>query len=136
MWAVRRSPARPARFERRQNHVGSHRRAPEDFVSQRVGKSVQDRAAPRADRRLADAARADRRFRIGNVQRGPLHVRRRVENRRRLVVVEALGQRHAVVLVVDPLLADRVADAQHRPAQHLAAEARGWITVPTSATAR
>ncbi len=36
--------------------------------------------------------------------------------------MEPLGERHAVVLVVDPLLADRVADAEHRSAEHLAAE--------------
>ena len=90
-----------------------------------------------AHRRLADAARADRRLRIGNVQRGPLHVHRHIQNRRRLVVVEALGQRHAVVLVVDPLLADRVADAQRRAARESGRPARcGWITVPTSAYAR
>ena len=112
------------------------RRAAEDLVAERVGKRVQDRAAPAAHRRLADAARADRRFRIGNVERRPLHVHGHVENRRRLVVVEALAKRNAVVLVVDPLLADGVADAEHRAAEHLAAQRVGWITVPTSATAR
>ena len=45
-----------------------------------------------------------------------------IENRGRLVVVEPLGQRQAVVLVVNPLLADRVADAQHGAAQDLAAQ--------------
>ena len=34
-----------------------------------------------------------------------------------------MRQRDAVVLVVDPLLADRVADAQHRAAENLPAEA-------------
>ena len=57
-----------------------HRRAPEDFVAERVRKSVEDRHASGADRRLADAARADRRFRIGNVERGPLHLDRRIQN--------------------------------------------------------
>ena len=38
-----------------------------------VGERVEYRAAAGGDRRLADAARADRRFRIGNVQRGPRH---------------------------------------------------------------
>ena len=58
----------------------------------------------------------------GNVQRVPRHLLRRVENGRRLVLVEPLRERHAVVLVVDPVLADRVADAEHRSAEHLAAE--------------
>ncbi len=52
----------------------SHRRAAENFVSQRVGKRVEDRHAAGADGRLADAARADGRFRIGNVQRLPFHL--------------------------------------------------------------
>ena len=42
----------------------------------------------------------------GMFQRVPLHVLRRIEDRRRLVLIEAPGERHAVVLVVDPLLAD------------------------------
>ena len=77
-----------------------------------------------ADRRLADAARADRRFRIGQVDARPTAsfcgASRIVGG---LLWWNRLRQRHAVVLVVDPLLADRVADAEHRAAEHLAAEA-------------
>jgi hypothetical protein len=36
--------------------------------------------------------------------------------------MEPLGQRQAVVLVVHPMLADRVADPEHRSAEDLAAE--------------
>ena len=36
--------------------------------------------------------------------------------------MEAPRQRQPVVLVVDPVLPDRVADAEHRSAEHLAAE--------------
>src|SRR5215471_20000350 len=101
---------RPARFERCQDRVQVHWSAPEDLISQSVRKSIQDSAATRADWRFADATRADRSFRIGDVQRFPFHVHRQIENRRRLVVVEPLRQRDAVVLVVDPLLSDGMAD--------------------------
>ena len=43
--------------------------------------------------------------------------------RRRPIVMEALGQRHAVVLVVDPLLADGVSDPQHGAAEGLTLQA-------------
>jgi aryl carrier-like protein len=64
-----------------------------------------------ADGRLADAPRADRRFRVGDVQSDGIEAARRwhVENRHWPVLVEALRQRHAVVLVVLPLLRIAVA---------------------------
>jgi len=43
-------------------------------------------------------------------------------NRGRLVVVEAFGERDAPALVVNPLLADGMGDAQHGAAENLAAE--------------
>ena len=112
-------------FERSQNCVCHYRSAAENVVSQSVGKRVQNRHAAGTDRRLADTARADRSFRIGNVNRIPLHVRRNVHDRRRPVVVESLGQRHPVVLVINPLLTQRVADAKYRAAQNLATESVG-----------
>ena len=61
---------------------------------------------------------------IGNVERGVTHsVRRHVEDGQRLVVVEAHRERHAVVLVVDRLLRQRVADPEAAAAEHLPAEA-------------
>src|ERR1019366_1735420 len=62
-----------AQFEGRQNRVEVNRGAPDDFVSQGVGKSVDNRHTAGADRGLADPARADGRFRIGDIERGPLH---------------------------------------------------------------
>ena len=50
------------------------------------------------------------------------HMFGRIQNRRRPGVVEPLRQRQTVVLVVNPLLADRVADAQHGAPQNLAAK--------------
>ena len=47
-------------FERRGDRVEHHRRATEHVVAQRIGERVEDRRARAADRRLADAARADR----------------------------------------------------------------------------
>ena len=114
---------RPPRLERHQDLVGGDRRATEDLVAHRRGNGIHDGAEPGADRRLAYAARTDRRLRIGQLDGRPLHVRRRVENRRRLAVVEPLGQRDAVVLVVRPVLAVRVPEPQHDAAQDLAAKA-------------
>ena len=74
--------------------VGRHRRAPEDLVADRVGDRVQDRAVGRR-RPAARRCRARRPASpdpAGSTRR-PLHLLRRVENRRRLVVVEPLRQR-------------------------------------------
>src|SRR5690348_13031380 len=67
---------RPAGFQRGQNRVCVHRRAPEDFVAECIQQGVQDRRAAAADRGLADPARANRRFRIRNADRRPLHLLR------------------------------------------------------------
>src|SRR5215471_5689574 len=112
---------RPARFERCQDRVQVHRSAPEDLISQSVRKSIQDSAATRADWRFADATRADRSFRIGDVQRFPFHVDWQIENRGRLIVVESLRQSNAVVLIIDPLLPYGVADAERRAPEDLSA---------------
>ena len=94
-------------------------------------------AAAAADRRLADAARADRRFRIGNIQRGPLHVRPahpeswaaccggsawRAASR-------SAGRKTHFWPIAWPM------PSIERP-RTWPPSARGWITVPTSATAR
>ncbi len=85
---------------------------------------VEDGATPTTNGRLADAPRADWRLRIGNVQGGPLHVDGDVQNCRRLVLVKPFGQHLTVVGVEHPLLADCMADAESRPAEHLAAKGR------------
>ena len=51
-------------FERREICVEHHRRATEHVVAQRIRERVEDRRARAADRRLTDAARADRGLRI------------------------------------------------------------------------
>ena len=122
MWAIKRMLHRPPSFERGQDGVEVDRCAPEDFVSQRIRKRVQDGGASTADRRLAHASRAHRRFRIRNIQRRPLHVHRHIENRWRLVLVESRRKHGAVVRVEHPLLADRMAHPEDRAAEHLAAE--------------
>ena len=115
----------------------SHRRAAEDLVSQRVGDCVQNRATAAAHGRFANPARPYGTFGIGNIQRRPLHVDRRIQNRRRPVLVETFGQGHAQVLVVDPLLAESAwpMPSMERP-RIWPPSALGWMTVPTSATAR
>src|ERR1035437_1694129 len=116
---------RSARFERRQNRVGVHRSALENLVPQRIREGVQDGGAPTSNRRLADTARASRRFRVRNIQRRPLHIDGNIQNRRRLALIEPRGKHHAVVRIEHPFLTDRMADAQGRTAEHLAAKRTG-----------
>ncbi len=76
-------------LERHQDDVRRHRRAPEHVDADGIRDRVHHRAVAGADRRLADAAGADRRLRIGDVERRRLEPRRDVEDRQRLGVVEA-----------------------------------------------
>src|SRR5713226_4220608 len=91
-----------ASFERSQDHIGSNRRPAEDLIAEGVRKCVQDRRTTASHWRLADTSRADRRFRVWNFDGRPGHIVRDIQNCRRLGVVKALGQRQAVVLVVNP----------------------------------
>src|ERR1017187_9877667 len=116
---------RPARFERRQNRVCVHRSALKNLVSQCIRQSVQDRSAPASNWRLADTASADRRLRIRNIQRSPLHVDGYIENRRRFTLVEALGEHLAIARIEHPFLANRMAHAERRTAEHLSSERPG-----------
>ena len=127
---------RLARFERGQDQcpavTGARRKISSPSASERAFSTAAHAAA---DRRFADAARADRRFRIGNVERVPLAclagTSRMVGG---LLWWKRLASGRSVVLVVDPLLADGVADAEHGAAESSARPRRaGWITVPTSA---
>src|SRR5688572_11104390 len=112
--------------ERLDDVIHQNRRADEHLVADRVCDRIQHRIAGGCNRGLADAARADRRFRIGYPDGVPGNVDRHIENRRRAVVVEPLRERHAVLLVIDPPVTDRVSDAEYRTAQYLAAE-RGRV---------
>ena len=106
-------------LERHQHDVWRHWRPPERVHTHRAGNRIQHRAVGSTDRRLADTTRADGRLGIGKTDRVRMHRHGDVENGERLVVVKPLGQRHAVVRVVDPLLAQRVADAEAAPAVDL-----------------
>src|SRR5690349_9736500 len=88
----------PAVFERVEDDVGRDRRAPEDLVANRIRNRIHDGAVCRADRRLADAANASGRFGIREIHTVAVEVERRVENRRRLVLIETARQRDAVLL--------------------------------------
>lgn len=70
--------------------------------------------------------RANRRLRIRKLDRCPLHVGRHIQNRVRFVLIEPPGEGDAVFLIVDPLLADGMADTQDRAAEDLAAQRR-WM---------
>src|SRR6187200_2507143 len=117
---------RLARLERGQDHVERDRGALVDVVTQRVADRVEHRARAGADRWLADTARANWRLGIRDVERRPRHLLRHIEDRRWPVVMEPPRQRHTVLLVVDPLLSDRVSDAEHRAPENLPAEG-AWV---------
>jgi len=83
--------------------------------------------------RLADAARADRRLRIRNVQRRPLHVGGYIQNALAACCGGTAWKPARRSGVEHPLLADRMANAQRRSAETWPPRARGWITRATSA---
>src|ERR1035441_9760302 len=112
-------------FERGKNRVGVDRRASEDLVPKRIREGVQDGSTAAPNGRLADAASADRRLRIGNIERGPLHIDRYIQDGGRLALGEPRRKHGAVVGVVYPLLPNRMADAQNRAAEDLAAQRTG-----------
>src|ERR1700719_576001 len=103
-----------SRFERRQNGIGIHGRAAEDFVPQRIRKSVQYRRASATDRGFADSARANRCFWIRDIHRSPFHLGRDIKDRRWFAVMEPSGEHRAVSWAHHPLLPDGMADAQDR----------------------
>src|ERR1035437_1677730 len=113
---------RMSRFQRSQDSVGIYRCAPEYFVAHRVCKSIENRGTTTADGPLANATRANRCFRIRNVERFPLHIVRHIQDSGGPVLVEALCHRDAIMRVVHPLLADGVGDTQCRSAEDLTAE--------------
>src|SRR5579864_8321942 len=105
-----------ASFQSSQYRVGVNGRTPEDLVTKSVREGVQDGGASASDRWLADTSSADRGLRIRDIQCGPLHVHRDIQDGRRLIVVEPLGDHHAVMWIENPFLADCMANAESRPA--------------------
>src|SRR6516162_10181464 len=91
-------------FERRQNRIEVDGCTTENLIPQGIGKGVQNRAAAAAHRRLSNAARAYRSFRIRNVERRPLHVDGYIQNGRRFRVMETQGNRVAILRIKNPLL--------------------------------
>src|ERR1035437_6518972 len=113
------------RFEGSEYSVGVDGRAAKNLITEGIREGVQNGGAPTSDRRLAHTAITDRRFRIWNVDRSPLHIDRHIQNCWRLVLVEARRKHGAVVRVVHPLLANRMSNAENRSAKHLAAQRAG-----------
>src|SRR5579871_1044696 len=98
-----------------QYRVGVNGRAPENLVAKSVREGIQDRSAAAPDRWLTYASSPHRCFRICNIERLPMHVYGDIQDRRRLIVVEPLGDHHAIMWIEYPFLADRMADAENRP---------------------
>src|ERR1700733_6913524 len=116
---------RPACFEGCQNRVGVHRSALKNLVPERIRERVQNRSAAASNRWLTHAPGAHGCLRVWNIQRAPLHVDGNIENRRRVVLVEAFGNHLPIMWIEDPLLANRMANAERRTAEHLATERPG-----------
>src|SRR5580692_2397017 len=116
---------RAASFKRRQNRVGVHWRALKDLVTERIRERIQNRGAAAGNGRLADTTRAHRRLRIRNVQGGPLHINRDIQDRWRLVVMEPPGNHLSVVWIEHPLLTDGMSDAQDRAPKYLTTQGSG-----------
>src|SRR5581483_12170696 len=112
----------PPSLERGKNRVCIHRGAAENIVADSIGQRVQNRSATATHWRLANSASSNRRFRIRNVERRPLHVDGNIEDARRLGLIEAARNHVAVFGIEDPFLPDGVANAERRASEHLAAE--------------
>src|SRR6266849_6262121 len=110
-------------LDRSENHVDPYRCAAHVVVSDRSGQGASDCRSARSDRRLGNPLGPDRCLWIGKVHGIPIHFQRDVENCRWLVVMETLGDRHAILLVVHPLLAACVANPLNRAAVELSLEA-------------
>src|SRR5207248_10898912 len=65
------------------------------------------------------------RFGIRNVQRRPLHIARHIQDGWRLGVMEPAGNGVAVLRIENPLLTNRMTNAQNRSADHLSAQRLG-----------
>src|SRR5438270_13774600 len=105
-----------SRFEGSEYGVSVDGRAPKNLITQGIREGVQDAGAAASNRRLAHTASADRCFRIWNIDCRPLHIDRHVQNCWRLVLVEACRKHCTVARVVHPLLANRMPNAENRPA--------------------
>src|ERR1035438_7286375 len=114
-----------SRFERSENGVGVDGRALENLITKCVRKRVQDGSAAASNGRFAHTAGTDRRFRIRNIERRPLHIDGHVQNCWRLVLVKARRKHGAVVWVVHPLLPNRMSHSQNGAAEHLASKRPG-----------
>src|SRR5919198_5218876 len=113
-------------LERSQNDIRRHRASAEDVVADGIRDGGEHRAKAGSHRWLADAARTDWRFRIGNIERRVLHEDGNVQYGQRLVVMKPRLQRHTVVLVVHGFLCERVTDSQTAAAENLATET-AWV---------
>src|SRR5271165_2485004 len=102
-----------SRFEGSEYGVSVDGRALKNLITKGVRKRVQDGGAPTSNGRLAHAAGADRRFRIRNIERRPLHIDGHVQNCWRLALVKARREHGAVVRVIHPLLAKRMSHSQN-----------------------
>src|SRR5258706_15736188 len=89
----------PSGLERRQYDVRRDRDATVDVIAYGVSDCGKHRAEPCTYRWLTDTACANRRFGIGNVERGGPHAGRHVQDRQRFAVMESHGQRYAVAAV-------------------------------------
>src|SRR5208283_6162210 len=100
-------------------------RALKNLITKGIRKRVQDGGAPASNGRFAHATGADRRFRIRNIERRPLHIYGHVQYCWRLALVKACREHGAVVRVVHPLLANRMSHAQNGPSKDLTAKRAG-----------
>src|SRR5881409_1461162 len=115
----------PAMLERHQDNVGRDRGTAENVYPNRIRDRIHHGTIAGSNWRLARSARAYRGFGIGQIDRVPIHRRWNVQYGQRLVVMKPLRERHAIVLVVDHLLKERMPDAKTTSSVQLAAEAAG-----------
>src|SRR5215472_11349583 len=113
-------------FKRRQNRVQVDGSSTINFIPQRIRQCVENGAATAANRRLTNPTRANGRLWIRYVQRCPLHVHWNIENRGRLRVIKTPGYKMSVLRIEDPLLPNRMSDAQYGTPSNLSTQCL-WV---------
>src|SRR5208283_4695710 len=114
-----------SRLKRSEYGVSVDWRALKNLITKGVRKRIQDGGAPASNGRFAYAAGADRRLRIRNIERRPLHIDGHIQNCWRLALVKARREHGAVVRVVHPLLPNRMSHAQNGPSKDLTTKRAG-----------
>src|SRR5438093_6494418 len=99
-------------LERHQDNVRCDRGPAENVYANRIRDCIHHSTIAGSNWRFACSARAYWGFGIGQIDRVPIHRHWNVQDGQRLIVMKPLCERHAIVLVIDHLLKERMPDSK------------------------